>query len=143
MRTDKTQRFKCTNVYDVVRGALVYDKMADVIRGLREVCEQFIVLRIKNRFAPIGKASASGGWRDVVVNMCVKGDVNEHVLEVQIQLSELLAVRSTLGGHMFYVKYRALSEALEVCGKDTLLERCSSFNVSPSDQIVKSRRLTM
>ena len=104
-------------MYDVVRGALVYDTMSEVLVGLQEVCNNFVILRIKNRFAPVGEAGLSGGWRDVVVNMRIKGDRSKHVLEVQIQLRSLLKVRSSLGGHFIYAKYRALSEALEVCGK--------------------------
>jgi len=115
LRPDETNRFECTNVYDVVRGALVYDTISEVLVGLQEVCKRFIVVRIKNRFVPVGKASLSGGWRDVVVNMRIKGDRSKHVLEVQIHMSSLLKVRSSLGGHFIYAKYRALSEALEVC----------------------------
>ena len=122
LRPDEIHRFECTNVYDVVRGALVYDTISEVLVGLKEVCKRFTVIRIKNRFVPVGKASLSGGWRDVVVNMCIKGDRSQHVLEVQIQLNSLLKVRSSLGGHFIYAKYRAISEALEVCGKLSMLE---------------------
>ena len=59
-------------MYDVVRGALVYDTMSEVLVGLQEVCNNFVILRIKNRFAPVGEAGLSGGWRDVVVNMRIK-----------------------------------------------------------------------
>ena len=117
MRADKSRRFECSNVYDVVRGALVYESMDGVVAGLREVCDTFDVVRIKNRFFPVGQAASSGGWRDLVVNMRVKGDRAKHVLEVQIQLKCLLQVRSSLGGHFIYAKYRALAEALEVCRK--------------------------
>ena len=117
MRAEDNLRFKCSNVYDVVRGALVYDTMSEILVGLQEVCEKFHVVRIKNRFVPVGEAGSSGGWRDVVVNMRVKGDRSKHVLEIQIQLRCLLKVRSELGGHFIYAKYRALSEALEVCDK--------------------------
>ena len=116
MRADEENQFLCSNVYDVVRGALVYETMAGVMEGLEEVFKEFVVLRIKNRFVPVGEARSSGGWRDVVVNMHVKDDPNKHVLEVQIQLKCLLDVRKNLGGHFIYAKYRALFEALEVCG---------------------------
>lgn len=119
MRPNKQERFRCTNVYDVVRGALVYDTMEGVARGLREVCKEFDVMRIKNRFFKVGQATQSGGWRDVVVNMCLTNDFNRHVLEVQIQLRCLVNVRSELGGHFIYAKYRALTEALEVCNHGT------------------------
>jgi len=95
MRADESRRFECSNVYDVVRGALVYETMDGVIAGLREVCDTFAVLRIKNRFFPVGQAASSGGWRDLVVNMRVKGDRAKHVLEVQIQLKCLLQVHPT------------------------------------------------
>ena len=116
MRPNEENQFLCCNVYDVVRGALVYKNMEGVKEGLEEVFKHFVVLRIKNRFVPVGEARSSGGWRDVVVNMRVKNDPNEHVLEVQIQLRCLLDVRKKLGGHFIYAKYRALFEALEVCG---------------------------
>ena len=118
MRADKSRRFECSNVYDVVRGALVYETMTEVRAGLKEVCDKFDVVRIKNRFFSVGDAASSGGWRDLVVNMRVKGDRAKHVVEVQIQLKCLLRVRSSLGGHFIYAKYRALAEALEVCGKN-------------------------
>ena len=114
LRADETRRFECSNVYDVVRGALVYDTISEVLVGLKEVCKRFIVVRIKNRFVPVGQAGLSGGWRDVVINMKIEGDRSKHILEVQIHLRSLLKVRSSLGGHFIYAKYRALSEALEL-----------------------------
>merc|ERR1712043_102096 len=133
MRPDQENQFKCDNVYDVVRGALVYKTMTGVKKGLEEVFKHFVVLRIKNRFVPLGKARSSGGWRDVIVNMHLKGDPANHVLEVQIQLECLLSVRKGLGGHFIYAKYRALFEALEVC---------DGRFVYPEDEVSRPRRAT-
>jgi len=115
MRMNPENRFNCDNVYDVVRGALVFIDMAGVQRGLEAVCDAFDVMRIKNRFLPTGQAGGSGGWRDVVINGRLKNDPTKHVLEVQIHLQCLLDVRKKLGGHFVYAIYRSLSEALEVC----------------------------
>ena len=93
----------------------MYKTITGVMEGLEALFKQFVVLRIKNRFVPVGEAQSSGGWRDVIVNMRLKNGPNAHVMEIQIQLECLLSVRKDLGGHYIYAKYRALSEALEVC----------------------------
>ena len=117
MRPDVKNRFVCDNVYDVVRGALVYEDMAGAVRGAKALCEckDIVLERMKDRFSP-GHES-SGGWRDAMFNGYLKSDRAHHRFEVQIHHKSLLFVRQNLGGHYIYAKFRALNEALEVVGK--------------------------
>ena len=38
-------------------------------------------------------------------------------LQVQLHHASMLEVRAKMGGHFIYAKYRAVHEALEVCGQ--------------------------
>ena len=72
-------------ICDVVRAMLVADDMATVaaiVRALRALIAEKVVrvVRIKDRF---GSPSA-GGWRDLMVNLCIVGDGVEHVCEIQV-----------------------------------------------------------
>lgn len=110
------KRYKCDNVYDIVRGNLIYNKMSDVLVAVQTICSSpaFVVRRLKDRFTP-GKET-SGGWRDALVNGYFKDDRNMHTVEIQIHHRTLLTVRKDLGGHHMYAKFRAVFEALETSG---------------------------
>eukprot|EP00940_MAST-03C_sp_MAST-3C-sp2_P003257 g3257.t1 len=108
------KRFRCNNVYDIIRGALVYSNMKGIWLALHFIitCKEFKILRVKDRFTP-GRET-SGGWRDCIINGYLVSDSQRHVLEVQLHHESLLLIREDLGGHYIYAIYRALNEALEV-----------------------------
>lgn len=111
----KDKRYKCDNVYNVVRGALVYCNMAGVLSAVQALVDSkdFVVDRIKDRFSPGNETS--GGWRDVVVNGYLKSDTTYmHRVEIQVHHQNLLTIRKDLGGHYIYAKFRSLLEVLEV-----------------------------
>lgn len=61
-----------------------------------------IVVRVKPRLAPSWDAASSGGYRDVLVNLCFKDAKSEHlhIVEVQLHLSSFLALKHrAVGGH--------------------------------------------
>ena len=51
---------RCLNVYDIVRGALVYETMSGVLAAGKALMnhDKFIVHRLKNRFYPRCTATA-------------------------------------------------------------------------------------
>lgn len=123
LRHDAKDRYQCDNVYDVVRGALVYSNMDGVLRGVKALldCKDLCIVRVKDRFSP-GRET-SGGWRDVVVSAYLQSDRDrKHVVEIQIHHKDLLLIRKNLGGHHVYSMFRSLIEALEVVfGEDIML----------------------
>ncbi len=63
------------------------------------------MIRIKNRFDPVFRASAeSGGYRDMLLNVRLD---NTHVCEVQVQVQGFLKIKSG-GGHRMYSLARSL-----------------------------------
>eukprot|EP00940_MAST-03C_sp_MAST-3C-sp2_P001666 g1666.t1 len=126
LQHDKGRRSNCDNIADVVRGSIVYDSMDGVLRGAQALVSGklgFVITRFKDRFSEGNETS--GGWRDAMFNGYIvdKDDKNNnrHVVEIQLQHKALLLVRSDLGGHFIYAKFRSLMEALETCkGEDEM-----------------------
>ena len=114
--------FDCSRVFDIVRGTLVYNTLADaeggLLRGVRAVfaSDQFQVIRVKDRFSN----PTSACWRDVLINgrmVSRDGTVQPHVVEVQFHQRDLREERTMVGGHFIYERHRALFEACElICG---------------------------
>ena len=114
--------FDCTEVFDVVRGTLVYDRMDDceggLLMGVRALfaSSQFQVVRAKDRF----NNPTSACWRDFLINgrmVCIDGTVEDHIVEVQFHQKDLREERKNVGGHFIYKRTRALFEACELaCG---------------------------
>jgi hypothetical protein len=77
--------------------------------------------RVKNRFA----SPTSGGWADVLVSFSFddeRDDEDEggggHICELQLVHSQMMTVRSEMGGHSEYNQFRSALELLEVAGYD-------------------------
>jgi len=138
---DETRRYMCDNVYDIVRGNLIYDNMADIVRAAKLICSsnEFVVKRIKDRFTPGNETS--GGWRDALINGYFRSDRNMHLVEIQIHHKALLTVRKDLGGHFMYSKFRAIAEALETSGVkfDTRTKTKRKVLVVGPSQVVSRR----
>eukprot|EP00939_MAST-03C_sp_MAST-3C-sp1_P005163 g5163.t1 len=133
LRHVKDERFKCEKVCDVIRGSIVYDNMEGILRGaklLESGKAGLIVKRFKDRFSE--GHETSGGWRDAMFNGYLVGDKNKHIVEIQLQHRALLLVRSDLGGHYMYARFRSLIEALEVCkGADEVTEQRELWREKP------------
>ena len=112
-RHDLSRRFKCDNVYDVLRGAISYPDMEGIKRGAEMILksEEFTALKLKDRLTR-GRETTSG-WRDAMINGRFE-DVDTHVVEIQLHHNKLVSIREDLGGHFLYSIYRSLVEALEV-----------------------------
>ena len=113
-RHDEALRWKCDNVYDLVRGALQYDDMHGITAGGKGVCDHpdFVTGRMKDRFSN----PTSAKWRDCMINghIKLKNNFDEHKLEIQIHHKKMVMIRESMGGHYIYAIFRALVEALEV-----------------------------
>ena len=114
--------FDCSEIFDVVRGTLIYDTLGDSNGGLmRGVCavvssNKFQVVRMKDRFTN----PTSACWRDVLLNgrmILNTGTIIPHVVEVQFHQRDLREERLNVGGHFIYERHRALFEACDIaCG---------------------------
>jgi len=115
-RYEVARRFKCDNVYDVLRGAIVYPSMEGIKRGAEMICndrDDFETLLLKDRFTE-GKQTSSG-WADALLNgRFRKLTFNKHVVEIQLHHAKLVSIREDMGGHYLYAIFRSLVEALEV-----------------------------
>ena len=112
---EKDRRKKCGGIRDIIRGSIVFDNMANILKcakALETKKTGFVITRFKDRFSEGNETS--GGWRDAMFNGYMEGDQNMHIVEIQLQHKALLLVRSELGGHYMYSKFRSLVEALEV-----------------------------
>ena len=113
-RYDEERRWKCDNVYDVLRGAIVYPSMEGIQRGAEMICkgsEDFETLLLKDRFTEGNQTSS--GWADALLNGRFTG-FNKHVVEIQLHHAKLVSIREDMGGHYLYAIFRSLVEALEV-----------------------------
>jgi hypothetical protein len=111
---EEKTRWKCENVYDVVRGSISYPTMKGIKLGAEMICnsEEFEALRVTDRLSK--DLETSSGWRDGMINGKLKKIKNRHVVEVQLHHDKLVSIREDLGGHYMYSIYRSLVEALEV-----------------------------
>eukprot|EP00750_Incisomonas_marina_P008370 INCI15450.2.p1 GENE.INCI15450.2~~INCI15450.2.p1 ORF type:complete len:919 (-),score=152.61 INCI15450.2:1524-3983(-) len=108
-----------TSILDSVRGMFICSTMRHataVLSALALEAERgtFRLGRSKNRFA----RPSAGGWMDCLINVVLR---NGLVCEVQIVHRQLLTVRSELGAHLSYFKFRAATELLECAGMEELV----------------------
>jgi hypothetical protein len=103
LKKDEKIRYKCENVYDVIRAAIKYGNMRDFKRGAEMICnsEDFEVLKLKDRLTE-GQETSSG-WRDGLINGRFKKGRHTHVVEIQVHHIKLVSIREDLGGHHLYV----------------------------------------
>jgi len=114
--------FDCSNIFDIVRGTLVYDSLTagdGLLSGVRAVfaSKEFQVMRVEDHFTN----PTLTGWRDVVLtgHMVTSDDANPHLVEVQFHLKDLREERETVGGHFIHERHRALFEACQTaCGRE-------------------------
>ena len=109
MREQEQMRFKCDNVYDILRGAIVYSNMELLLAGAKAIaeCEDICIEKFKDRFTP-GMETA-GGWRDLVFNGRFVDDPNEHKFEIQVHLDNLCGIRNNMGPSIMFVGARLCS----------------------------------
>ena len=130
MQHEKSKRFDCSCVMDIVRGAVVYRSLGDFTKAARYLMDPkksgFVVERFKDRLSE-GRET-SGGWRDAMFNGYLVNDEYKLRVEIQLHHRSMLLVRSDLGGHYIYAHFRSLIEALEVWkGKDYVLKRRKEY----------------
>lgn len=94
-----------------MRGALLFDDMKGLEKGLRAVVEfpGITVHRMKDRFSN----PTSGGWRDCMLNVSFADDPNGVICEVQLIHNKLMLARKGMAGHNDYVAFRAALELQE------------------------------
>ena len=69
------------------------------------------VLRLKNRLSETYNGSASGGFRNLSLNLIIVDDdtrracTDTHIAEIQLDLTPIAALK-TSGGHRRYVEFR-------------------------------------
>ena len=78
------------------------------------------VVRVKNRLDPVFDASATGGYRDLLIN--ARDKVNGHIVELQLTFKEFYEIK-TRGGHAVYKLARLLelneTETTDYVGQPT------------------------
>ncbi len=86
---------------DLCRQCIVFECISDLVDCLRaiEADPDILLLRIKNRMDPAYNAQASGGYRDVALNLRISSPltlsyaVEAHVCEVQLILLPFAEVK--------------------------------------------------
>lgn len=132
-------------VLDVVRGALSFSSMNEMLMCLELLCatttnkdalkeandrgwnakaagieEKLDIVRIKNRF----KEPTSGGWSDTLINFRFSGTA--HICEIQFVHSQMMLVRKQMGAHFQYEQFRSASELLEATGHEDIVRKINS-----------------
>lgn len=128
MTSEHDQDWLGQYVVDVVRGALVFDRMNTMLMAVEvlaacdgplddsrewdagtEGLEKIHIERIKDRF----QTPTDGGWADCVVNFRFKANRENYVCEIQLIHNELMMVRERMGAHHGYSLFRSAYETLE------------------------------
>jgi len=133
------RKFVGETVCDIVRGALQYDRMSNMLLAIQLLCaldpyllqkdpslngfspcvpkcedqaDDFAIhiLDIKNRYAKPTRA----GWCDIAVRAYFRSDPTKHVFEVQFVHLDMFRCRARLGAHHGYSYARAAFELLEI-----------------------------
>jgi hypothetical protein len=89
---------------DIARTSLVYDKLESVYDALEKVESQFEVVRIKDRF----ERPAPGGYRDILLNLKTS---DGHVVEMQLHIADILHEKDKGEGHDLYEQMRDIEGA--------------------------------
>ena len=80
----------CRRIVDAARGSIICETLAELAAAIRVLLADGpgapMVLRVKDRLSE----PASGGYRDVMLNMEVEG----HVCELQLHLAKLITIKS-------------------------------------------------
>ena len=99
LRHNPKDRFMSDNVYDILRGALIYETFDDLLLGARAIVDstRMKILRCKDRFSA-GRETASG-WRDVMLNGYLVEDLRQHKWEVNRTRSRLYSFADTVSLH--------------------------------------------
>ena len=86
---------------DLARMTIKCPTLAAALAALRFLAKHggFVIVLIKNRLTLAFDASATGGYRDLLLNLEIVG--SKHIVEVQITLTPLLAIKAG-GGHAAY-----------------------------------------
>jgi hypothetical protein len=100
---------------DVCRECIAFDAVRDVSACLRAIAAdtEVVVARVKNRLDPRYDAAASGGYRDVNLNLLMhtrearRLGLVGHVCELQLVLRGVAEVKGA-EGHRSYVMFRNL-----------------------------------
>jgi hypothetical protein len=110
-------RGDATRLRDLVRCSIVFDDIASLFAGLKLILgdDRIEVLRVKNRFAGEYDPTESCGYRDIQLNMVLKGcnfdedqkelGLHEHICECQLHLACFYDQKDDLG-HAAYVRFR-------------------------------------
>ena len=140
-----TTPWKTSGVLDIVRGALSFNSMNEMLmclellaatttdeNSLKEcqtrgwdavaagIGEKTHIVRIKNRF----NQPTSGGWADAMVNFRFADE--EHVCEIQFVHSQMMLVRKQMGAHYQYEQFRSARELLEATGNADVPDQIDS-----------------
>jgi hypothetical protein len=105
-------RYHAETVCDIVRCIVECANctlMAEVLQAIL-VCEGVRVVRVKDR----ANNPTSMNWMDIMLNITMADDVNDHICEIQIVHHKMLVQRTELDGHETYAQLRAATEILEV-----------------------------
>jgi len=93
-----------SGVKDIVRAMMTGRSMEEVNVVIDIVMKmhqegKLEIVRIKDRFL---EAPSGGGWRDIMVNICLTVSSVQHVAEIQIVHHSMLNARKGLDGHVVY-----------------------------------------
>ena len=113
-------------ICDIVRMMFECKTLSDMAELLDRIrnSPDIKVMRFKDRMV-----NPSGGWRDAMINFCVKVSAHpNHICEVQIVHRKMYVCRRNdgLGGHDYYVQARNASEIIEFLGKPPVVRKPSS-----------------
>ena len=88
---------------DLARMTIKCPTLRAALAALRFLAKHtgFVIVLIKNRLTFAFDASATGGYRDLLLNLKSKTGDSDHIVEVQITLTPLLAIKAG-GGHAAY-----------------------------------------
>jgi hypothetical protein len=99
-RTD--YRGDCRRIVDAARGSIICETLAELAAAIRVLLADEtrapMVVRVKDR---LYEEPASGGYRDVMLNVEIEG----HVCELQLHLAKLIAIKSK--AHRVYQMQRS------------------------------------
>ena len=92
-------------VLDLVRLTVVCHDLDGLFKAFRAIVARMPVVRAKNRLCKVYDATASGGYRDLMLN--VADAETRHVCEVQLTLSAFMQAKNS-GGHAMYKVMRLI-----------------------------------
>ena len=91
----------CRRIVDAARGSIICETLAELAAVIQALLTNelgvSIVVRVKDRLSE----PASGGYRDVMLNVEIEG----HVCELQLHLAKLIAIKSK--AHRVYQMQRS------------------------------------